>query len=136
MLMMKYTLFALCSLPTFVFAHSYRTYQSSDQQNAQIQQQEIKGEITPTVGSLPNHDYDIILDAEFLYWYANVTNLDYATKLTSTLSGNATSPTASNIRPTELYFVDTEWDPGCRLGLGVVTNHDGWDLSILHVRAG
>lgn len=127
--MMKNALLALCCVPAFAFAHTYQNGQQSYQQSGQMQQQqEMKRDVTPTVGPLPNHDYDIVLDAEFLYWYSNVTNLDYATKLTLTSQGDSVTPTAATLRPDRLYSVDTEWDPGCRLGLGVVTNHDGWDL--------
>jgi len=84
--------------------------------------------ITPPAGPLPGHTVDIVSDAEFLYWYATTTNLAYATKYTVFSQGNATNPSARFVGPEKIYEPQWNWDGGVRLGIGVITNHDGWDV--------
>ena len=84
--------------------------------------------ITPPAGPLPGHKVDIVLDAEFLYWYATTTNLAYATKYIVFNQGNATDPAARFVGPEKIYEPRWSWDRGVRFGVGVVTNHDGWDV--------
>ncbi len=84
--------------------------------------------ITPAAGPLPNHNADVIIDAELLVWYSNVTNLSYAIKGKNVLFGNQLVPGQTIFAPTKKEQFDLEWDPGLRIGVGVVTPHDGWDF--------
>ena len=85
-------------------------------------------EITPSHGPLPNNTVDIVLDAEFLWWYATVGNLPFAVVREVILEGFSLDPTQVILVPDRMKEFDVEWDPGVRAGLGIITNHDGWDL--------
>ena len=84
--------------------------------------------ITPSLGPISQRGYDFIVDAEFLYWYANVTQLPYAREYKLAPVGDSTDPTVATLIPVEFKQLDWEWDPGVRLGFGVVTNHEGWEV--------
>ena len=84
-------------------------------------------EITPANGPLPNHTADFIFDAEFLWWYSSMTDISYAIKGETISTGNPNINT-SIWAPKKKEEFDWEWDPGLRVGMGVVTNHDGWDV--------
>jgi len=84
--------------------------------------------IAPSVGPIFQDQHDFVIDAEFLYWYTGVTQLPYARKFKLTPLGDTTDPTAAVLTPVKFKHIDWSWDPGVRLGLGVVTDHDGWDF--------
>lgn len=88
-----------------------------------------KPQITPPNGPLDHHNADIAFDVEFLWWYVTMTNLNYAfeSQIIDQQDLNAVNP-ARTVVPKKIYEFDWGWDPGVRLGLGVVTNHDGWDV--------
>jgi len=69
-------------------------------------------------------DWGLALSVDFLYWYAKESCLPYVTKMKS-ISNGAGSTVLS---PTTYKYIDGEWDPGVRVGLGWNTCHDGWDL--------
>jgi len=86
-------------------------------------------EITPPVGPIPGHCVDVIIDAEFLWWYSSVTDQSYAIKGKTIATGDQVNPNQVAVWvPSNKEEFDWEWDPGARLGIGVVTNHDGWDI--------
>ncbi len=86
-------------------------------------------DITPSVGPLIAQDsYDWIIDLEFLYWFASVTNLSYAKKCELKALGDSTNPTDATLVHRKNENFNWGWDPGSRIGAGVVTNHDGWDF--------
>ncbi|WP_420421738.1 Lpg1974 family pore-forming outer membrane protein [Simkania sp.] len=87
-----------------------------------------KETITPSLGPISKRGYDVVVDAEFLYWYANVTQLSYAREYKLAPVGDSTDPTVATLVPVEFKHLDWGWDPGVRLGLGVVTNHEGWEV--------
>lgn len=93
----------------------------------QTQSQQVPG-ITPSVGPLCGNEVDIILDAEFLWWYASVTSMPYAALFRVESDGDTTNPQRRSIQVREIYEFDWNWDPGLRVGLGVVTNYHGWDV--------
>ena len=72
---------------------------------------------------------------DFLYWYANETDLAYAAQLTAVDAGTvevAPGPTAPAVFSdiSKLEYAGGGWDPGVRLGLGLNNLCDGWDLGI------
>jgi len=72
-------------------------------------------------------DWGMFLDAEFLYWYATECGSIYA-EVHKTYS--STSLFNISVPPAYLYsekFMDVNWDPGVRVGLGFNTC-DGWDI--------
>ena len=84
--------------------------------------------ITPPMGPLCNHQLDVAVDVEFLCWFSNISNLSYA------MEGEAVSVTGvpndmrSTFVPMKKLQFDRSWDPGSRIGLGLVMDHDGWDV--------
>lgn len=99
------------------------TYQSPESS-----QTEIPPECLDQPTPIPQREIKGIVNVEFLYWYGNVTNLYYARQFKLTPNGDVTDPTAATFTPVKFKRFNWEWDPGVRLGLGLVTNHDGWDL--------
>lgn len=97
-------------------------------QQAPPQKKQEMPPITYAAGPLPNHEVDFVLDAEFLWWYATATNLAYATKYVVYNQGSTTNPAARFVDPEKIYEPRWNWDRGVRAGLGVITNHDGWDV--------
>lgn len=81
--------------------------------------------VTPAFDPLPGHRADFVVDGEFLWWFPNIANTDYALKRV----GARHFPGSTQIitPATDKEEFDWHWDPGFRVGAGVVTNHDGWD---------
>lgn len=123
-------------LPLTAFAGArdvLNTYPSSSltasQEQRVFQEQVLCTEvIAPSVGPISQNKADVVIDAEFLYWYAGVTQLPYARKLRLEPKGNTTNPEAAAPVFVETKEFNWKWDPGLRLGVGVITPHDGWDL--------
>ncbi|MBS0629339.1 MAG: hypothetical protein JSS30_03835 [Verrucomicrobia bacterium] len=75
-------------------------------------------------------DWGIFVTADFLYWYARETNLEYAydqqffPQPTQTAGACARSYGYN----TKHHYLKTEWKPGVRVGLGMNSDCDGWDL--------
>ena len=84
--------------------------------------------ITPPDGPINGQNVDIIFDLELLYLYANSTNVSYATKYVSSNQQAAGNPSVLFATPEKIYEPSWNWDLGTRFGVGVVTNHDGWDV--------
>lgn len=63
-------------------------------------------------------------DAEFLYWYATESNLPIAMEVNS-VPINATD---FQTYPAQVHVLETNWDPGFRVGAGWNSRFDGWDL--------
>ena len=69
---------------------------------------------------------DLYLTFDFLYWTARLDTLTYC----RTGQGNLI-----NLSPTEKgqsYFVDWNWDPGFKVGLGWNFDHGGWDMHLTY----
>ncbi|MCB1110556.1 MAG: hypothetical protein KDK64_06200 [Chlamydiia bacterium] len=87
--------------------------------------------VTPPMGPLCNHQLDIAVDAEFLYWFSNISNLSYAVEGEASLIGESGNPVLAGrttFVPIKNRQLDRSWDPGSRIGLGLVMDHDGWDV--------
>ena len=73
-------------------------------------------------------DTGLFITADFLYWYARETGLNYA------MRGRADSLTAATpllgvvVNIQKIKHLGTQWSPGYRVGLGYQTEEDGWDL--------
>lgn len=93
--------------------------------------------ITPDYGPLPGHRVDFVLDAEFLWWFANMSNTDYALKRVGALQNSESQTVITPATEKEEFL--WHWDPGLRVGIGSVTCHDGWDAyanwTYFHTRA-
>lgn len=74
-------------------------------------------------------DFGFFIDGEFLYWYARETNLPYAAQF-EVKPDNRFDPD-ENIGTaflSKIANLESEWDPGFRVGLGWNSSCDGWDF--------
>lgn len=69
-------------------------------------------EITPKAGPCVKCGYGIYLTADFTYWTAREDNLEFATVFPNG----------------KIYAVDSNWNPGFKVGLGYDLCFDGWDV--------
>lgn len=68
------------------------------------------------------------VDVDFLWWLVRETNLPFAGEA-KVVSRNSTIPGVLDIAVIDdLNFLDSEWDPGFRVGLGWLTGCNCWDL--------
>lgn len=116
---------------------------NANPQMAAPKPKEIKAEAyNPQYYNLKDRDNGGYITAEFLYWYARETNLDIGSHLhfiqqpISPLDQPlpppppGTQPVLRRIGfPTKHQYVEGNWDPGFRVGIGWNTNCDGWDVN-------
>jgi len=72
-------------------------------------------------------DCGFFFDVEFLYWYAQETDLSYALKLQSTPRTDQVVNPELVFAPQKYQSINTKWDPGFRIGVGWNSECDGWD---------
>jgi len=123
-------LFSLLLTPVFAFANQGH-FQDSPQgqvQSIDAPPPPIHHEVTPSHGTMTPHNVDIAINAEFLWWYASIGNLPYAKEL-KYITRNNTDPSLITEVLTGQKNFDVSWDPGLRVGVDVITNHDGWNIS-------
>jgi len=78
-------------------------------------------------------DLGLYAYADFLYWYANESNLSYAMVVTGELfAGISAAAGIPLLRydATSTKHIGTKWDPGFRVGFGWNSGYDGWDAEI------
>lgn len=68
-------------------------------------------------------DWGFAIDIEFLYWYGKETKLPVGSKVEITLPFIFLTPCVR-----ENITMDAKWKPGFRVGLGLNSSCDGWDL--------
>lgn len=74
-------------------------------------------------------DWGMFVTADFLYWYAHETNLEYANRVQYTLQQPDTTLTGVQYGYiTKHNYLKTKWDPGLRVGIGMNLDCDGWDV--------
>ncbi|MCB1116550.1 MAG: hypothetical protein KDK71_08780 [Chlamydiia bacterium] len=83
---------------------------------------------TPPLGPLPSNTVDVQVDLTFLLWFASISETQYATTKIFTPTPGTFAPDQGTLLAKKIHNLDWKWSPGSRLGLGIVTNHDGWDL--------
>lgn len=83
---------------------------------------------TPPLGPQPSNTIDIVVDAEFLYWHSNVSETYYAIEKEFVSTNNDVTPQQGFLISKRKEELDWSWDCGSRIGLGITTNYDGWDL--------
>ncbi len=69
-------------------------------------------------------DWGLFLTVDFLYWYANESNLVWGSKTKVKNFGGLKGVAA----PIRHFHFDTEWSPGVRFGIGKNIGCDDWDL--------
>ncbi len=78
-------------------------------------------------------DLGLYAYADFLYWYANESNLSYAMVVTGELFEEVSAVAGFpflRYDATDAKHIGTKWDPGFRVGFGWNTGYDGWDAEI------
>lgn len=73
-------------------------------------------------------DWGMFFTADFLYWYARETNIDYSYSRTFFNQPTSIADVRQYGFPTKHHYVKSEWKPGFRVGLGMNMECDGWDL--------
>lgn len=68
--------------------------------------------------------WGLALDLEFLYFYSRERLPSYGRRLVDVDDGAGGIATV----PNNFYYLDSKWDPGFRVGLGMDTCCDGWDI--------
>lgn len=79
--------------------------------------------ITPNAGPCVCNGADAFVIGQFLYWTAYCDHLGYA--ITTGHTTNNPTPSSSLGR---VYYPDWKFAPGFKAGLGMLFDHDGWDL--------
>lgn len=107
-------LLGLASVSLFATSHADTNASTDSQTQTQAQV------ITPSAGPRVENAIDGIVTADFIYFHAAQTGLDYAT---NNLDGTeAPTPQGS------IYYPNFQFDAGFRIGLGLDLAHDGWDV--------
>jgi len=77
-------------------------------------------------------DWGAFISVDFLYWYANESNLPYAAIGTAQEANIelAGLDIISYVPITSAEYLNASWDPGVRVGLGWNSSCDGWDSNI------
>jgi Legionella pneumophila major outer membrane protein precursor len=65
------------------------------------------------------------LNIDYLYWTAREDGLEYAYDGNQPKGSTATT----NVSEGKVYFPDSDWQSGYKIGLAAYTAYDGWDLS-------
>lgn len=107
-------LLGLASVSLFALGHADTNASSDSQTQTQTQV------ITPSAGPRVENAIDGIVTADFIYFHAAQTGLDYAV---NNFEGTL-DPTPQG----SIYYPNFEFDAGFRIGLGLDLAHDGWDI--------
>ncbi len=81
--------------------------------------------VTPNAGPCVRDGADIFVTGEFLYWTVREDHLGFA--LRSGLSSTSTG-TATTIHRGTILHPNWKFSPGFKVGLGMLFDHDGWDI--------
>ncbi|MBS0629340.1 MAG: hypothetical protein JSS30_03840 [Verrucomicrobia bacterium] len=75
-------------------------------------------------------DWGVFATCDFLYWYAAESNLEYANLIQYTYQPPTENGSVGSQYGyvTQHKYLNTNWDAGVRVGLGVHTLCDGWDF--------
>ncbi len=117
-------------IPLLAFAAATLSVNAAEyeaQKQTMKKQQQHCPEITPPTAPVVQNGVDVFVDAEFLYWYGKETNLVYAVN-ELVVAPNPINPAQQQFSFTKANSMDSSWDPGFRVGLGINLPHDGWDL--------
>lgn len=81
--------------------------------------------ITPSAGPCVDRGFDAHATVEFIYWSVREDQLGFAIKESiQTLPDNQVTLTSQG----NTFHPDWHFEPGFKIGLGVLRDHDGWDL--------
>lgn len=88
--------------------------------------------ITPAAGPRVTNGADLFVSADFIYWRMTQDGSDYAATgyqtSTSPITGGDTNPSYRDVNSGRTYNVANDWAPGFKVGVGLDTSIDGWDV--------
>ncbi len=79
-------------------------------------------------------DWGMFVSVDFLYWYARESNLEFANTIQYTVQPNqglVTQQTPIFIQDgyiVDHHYLKSKWKPGFRVGIGMNSDCDGWDV--------
>lgn len=79
--------------------------------------------VTPNAGPCVSCGADAFVTGEFLYWTAREDHLSYAQTTGTVTSGSAPTTTKG-----KAFHPEWKFRPGFRVGVGMLFDHDGWDI--------
>lgn len=79
--------------------------------------------VTPNAGPCVRDGADVFVTADFIYWTAHEDHLGFAST-----SGSITNSTSLHVPKGTTFHPDWEFRPGFKVGLGMLFDHDGWDI--------
>jgi len=87
------------------------------------------GVITPPVAPVVSNGADVFVTGDFIYWNSYQEGLGYAISgqnIGDTTKGGVAKN--NNIARGTVAEADSDFQPGFKVGLGLMFEHDGWDL--------
>lgn len=111
----------LCS---FFLSTAHADEPRMQKKSGQMQDRDSKQykEITPNAGPRVANGADVWISADFIYWTARQDGLAYCTTGFGTAATDATKGS--------YQYINWKWQPGFKVGLGLMLGHDGWDTGV------
>lgn len=87
-------------------------------------------EITPSAGPRVAHGADVFVTADFIWWKASEGGLNFSENSVIPKPYEAATPEEvfAPIPEGSFASVGEDWAPGFKVGIGLNTGHDGWDI--------
>ena len=127
---------ALClGLMTSAFAHNnYQSGTSSNIDSGLQQETYQRGtfrQITPPAGARVAHGADVFFTGDFLWWQASEGPLPFAINglNDAKILDDSDAQVFSSPVKGKVHSIEGVWAPGFKVGLGLNSGHDGWDIS-------
>lgn len=123
----------LCAANTPSFSGNKLASNTSMQSSNGSEKSAMDRTITPPAGPLVSNGADVYLTADFIWWKAQQDGLAFA------YDGVTAQPGTVDAQKGHLHQPHFKYEPGFKLGLGVLSGHDNWDMlaeyTWLHVDA-
>ncbi len=82
--------------------------------------------ITPNASPVVDGGADLFLAADFIYWTARQAGMTFATL--NYIPSNAVATSNQTYTSSKNLYVSNKYSPGFKAGLGLIMDHDGWDM--------
>ncbi len=82
--------------------------------------------ITPSASPIAKNGSGFFFDADFIYWTAREEGLAFAGFNSNSDSSEASDNSA--IPQKQSLYLNGKYSPGFKAGIGIISDHDGWDL--------
>jgi hypothetical protein len=113
---------ALVSMTDLVSATNGSQIRSLENRVTALEQRRgASGMVNPPANPTVKHGADLFVFGELLYWKANENGLPL---------GVVNKNTSLNLSDAKIENIHGKWDVGCRVGVGYIIPHDGWDLDL------